>query len=46
LNQCITKILEITNNYANNQWGEPSDSFNYPPIIENYLKSPTWLNWW
>ena len=46
LNQCITKILEITNNYANNQWEDHSYSFNYPPIIENYLKNSTWLNWW
>lgn len=41
LNQCITKILEITNNYASNKWTE-----SYPPVIENYLKNKNWLNWW
>ena len=46
LNQCITKILEITNNYANNNWTEFSASFKYPPIIENYLKNESWLNGW
>ena len=46
LNQCITKILEITNYYADSNGVEDYVTLKYPPIIDNYLKNKAWLNWW
>ena len=46
LDQCITKIQEITDNYKNSNWREFFDSVRYPPIIENYLKNQNRLNRW
>ena len=44
LDQCITKILEITNYYADSNGVEDYVTLKYPPIIDNYLKNKTWLN--
>lgn len=44
LNACISKIWEISEIYRNNQGKD--NWFKYPPIIENYLKSETWLMDW
>ena len=46
LDQCITKILEITNYYADSNGVEDYVTLKYPPIIDNYLKNKAWLNWW
>ena len=44
LNQCISKIWDITDSYRQNNWND--GWFKYPPIIENFLKNKTWLAWW
>ncbi len=44
--QCISKIMEISDNYKNNNGVAWFDTVNYPPIIENYLKNQTWLENW
>ena len=46
LNKCIAKILQITENYRNNNGIQTFDTFKYPPIIENYLKNQNWLSGW
>ena len=46
LNKCITKIIEITDNYKDTNGREDFVSLKYPPVIENYLKDKAWLNWW
>ena len=46
LNKCITRILEITDTYKNNNGIENFDTLKYPSVIENYLKDNAWLNWW
>lgn len=45
LNKCIWKIMEITDNYKNNQ-GDWKLDVKYPPLVENYLKNETWLSDW
>ena len=44
--KCISKIMEISDNYRNNNGVVWFDTVNYPPIIENYLKNQTWLENW
>ena len=46
LNQCITKIQEITDNYRNNNWVEDFVTLKYPSVIDNYLKNKEWLEWY
>lgn len=46
LEQCITKIEEITDNYRNNNWVEDFVTLKYPLVIDNYLKNKEWLNGW
>ncbi len=46
LNKCIEKILEITDNYKNNNGIEDFVTLKYPPVIEHYLKDGAWLNGW